>query len=85
MKMIIIVLIGIISIPFASIFIKFCEDVPSLIIAAYRLTISSALLILTSFRKKNTGLALNNFNWQRRKFFIRSSLKRMKVKIFKGR
>ncbi len=85
MKMIIIFLIGIILIPFASIFIKFCEDIPSLIIVAYRLIISSALLILISFRKKNTGLSLNNFDWQCRKFFIRSFLKRMEVKIFKGR
>lgn len=85
MKMIIVVLIGIILISFASIFIKFCENVPSIIIVAYRITISSALLILISLHKKNTGLALNNFDWQCRKFFIRSFLKRIEVKIFKGR
>ena len=38
--------VGIIAISFASIFIKFCEDVPSLMIATYRLVISSAILLI---------------------------------------
>jgi len=38
--------IGIIAISFASIFIKFCEDVPSLTIATYRLVISSVILLI---------------------------------------
>ncbi|MBW2076704.1 MAG: hypothetical protein JRI71_04000 [Deltaproteobacteria bacterium] len=37
--------VGIIAISFASIFIKFCEDVPSLMIATYRLVISSAIFL----------------------------------------
>jgi len=60
MKKIIIILLGIISISFASIFIKFCQDVPSLIIATYRLIISSALLILISIFNKNTIKSLFN-------------------------
>jgi drug/metabolite transporter (DMT)-like permease len=52
---------GIVAISFASIFIKFCDDVPSLMIATYRLTISSIILLtvakwrgirFTSFSKK---------------------------------
>ena len=37
--------VGIVAISFASIFIKFCDDVPSLMIATYRLTISSIILL----------------------------------------
>ena len=38
--------VGIIAISFASIFIKFCDDVPSLMIATYRLVISSVILLI---------------------------------------
>jgi len=38
--------VGIIAISFAAIFIKFCEDVPSIMIATYRLAISSIILLI---------------------------------------
>ena len=38
--------VGIIAISFASIFIKFCNDVPSLMIATYRLCLSSIILLI---------------------------------------
>jgi drug/metabolite transporter (DMT)-like permease len=38
--------VGIIAISFAAIFIKFCEDTPSLMIATYRLVISSVILLV---------------------------------------
>lgn len=41
----------IIAISFASIFIKFCEDVPSLMIATYRLVISSVILLIIAKRR----------------------------------
>jgi drug/metabolite transporter (DMT)-like permease len=37
--------VGIVAISFAAIFIKFCDDVPSLMIATYRLTLSSIVLL----------------------------------------
>jgi len=66
-KTIFFVSIGIVAISFASIFIKFCEDVPSIMIASYRLTISSIILLIIakakgveffSFTKKQLTLAL---------------------------
>lgn len=47
-KTISILLAGITSISFASIFIRLCDDVPSIMIATYRLVIAS-LLLLTIF------------------------------------
>ena len=40
--------VGIIAISFASIFIKFCNDVPSLMIATYRLCLSSIILLIVA-------------------------------------
>jgi len=37
--------VGIIAISFAAIFIRLCDDVPSLMIATYRLTLSSIILL----------------------------------------
>ena len=37
--------VGIIAISFAAIFIRLCDDVPSLMIATYRLTLSSIVLL----------------------------------------
>ena len=48
---------GIISISFASIFIRFCDDVPAIMIATYRLVIASAILV-TIFKIK--GHAFKN-------------------------
>jgi drug/metabolite transporter (DMT)-like permease len=46
LRTIVYVSIGVVAISFAAIFIKFCDDVPSLMIATYRLTISSSILLL---------------------------------------
>ena len=51
--------IGIIAISFASIFIKFCDDVPSIMIATYRLTLSSIILLIIA---KSKGMRLSSFN-----------------------
>ena len=44
-KLFFVVLTGILSISFAAIFVRFCEDVPPLIIAAYRLSMASVIII----------------------------------------
>ena len=51
--------IGIIAISFASIFIRFCNDVPSIMIATYRLTLSSIILLLIA---KSKGIRLSSYN-----------------------
>jgi drug/metabolite transporter (DMT)-like permease len=50
--------VGIIAISFAAIFIKFCEDVPSLMIATYRLVISSIIVLVIA---KLRGIGFSNF------------------------
>lgn len=50
--------VGIIAISFAAIFIKFCEDVPSLMIASYRLVISSVILLVIA---KSRGIRFSKF------------------------
>jgi len=54
-----IVSVGIIAISFASIFIRFCNDVPSIMIATYRLTLSSIILILIA---KSKGIPISSYN-----------------------
>jgi drug/metabolite transporter (DMT)-like permease len=44
-KTVAVLLAGIISISFAAIFIRFCDDVPSIMIAAWRLTAASVVLL----------------------------------------
>lgn len=56
-RTILILLAGIISISFASIFIRFCDDVPAIMIATYRLVIASSILV-TIFKIK--GHAFKN-------------------------
>ena len=51
--------IGIAAISFDSIFIKFCDDVPSIMIAAYRLTLSSIILLIIA---KCKGIRFSSFN-----------------------
>ena len=51
------VAVGIIAISFAAIFIKFCDDVPSLMIASYRLTISSLILLIIA-RSRGVRISL---------------------------
>ena len=51
--------VGIIAISFASIFIKFCDDVPSIMIATYRLTISSIILLTIA---KGRGIRFTSFS-----------------------
>lgn len=50
--------IGVVAISFAAIFIKFCDDVPSIMIATYRLTISSIILLLIA---KSRGTRFSTF------------------------
>jgi len=50
--------IGIVAVSFASIFIKFCNDVPSIMIATYRLTLSSIILLSIA---KSKGMRLSSF------------------------
>jgi len=45
-KTVIVLLAGITSISFAAIFIRFCDDVPAIMIATYRLVIASAVLLV---------------------------------------
>jgi drug/metabolite transporter (DMT)-like permease len=51
--------IGIVAISFASIFIRFCDDVPSIMIATYRLTLSSIILLIIA---KSKGIRLFSYN-----------------------
>jgi len=51
--------IGIVAISFASIFIRFCDDVPSIMIATYRLTLSSVILLVIA---KTKGIRLSSYN-----------------------
>jgi len=55
----VIVSIGIVAISFASIFIRLCNDVPSIMIATYRLTLSSIILILIA---KSKGIRISSYN-----------------------
>jgi len=50
--------IGIVAISFASIFIRFCNDVPSIMIATYRLTLSSIILLIIA---KSKGIGLSSY------------------------
>lgn len=58
-KTILVLLSGITSISFASIFIKFCDDVPAIMIATYRLGMAS-IVLLTIFKLK--GYSFKNLN-----------------------
>lgn len=51
--------VGIVAISFASIFIKFCDDVPSIMIATYRLTLSSIILLIIA---KGKGIRFSSFS-----------------------
>ncbi len=53
-KIISVLLIGIISVSYAAIFIKFCDDVPAIMIATYRLVIAS-LILITIFKVKGSS------------------------------
>ena len=54
-----IVSVGIVAISFASIFIRFCNDVPSIMIATYRLTLSSVILLIIA---KSKGIRILSYN-----------------------
>jgi len=71
MKAAAVLIIGLVAISFASIFIKMC-DAPSLVIAAYRLTIASAFYFtLTRYR---SGPVWAGFSWSQRKVALISGL-----------
>jgi drug/metabolite transporter (DMT)-like permease len=57
--------IGIVAISFASIFIRFCNDVPSIMIATYRLAISSVILLIIA---KSKGI--RPFSYNKRHIFM---------------
>jgi drug/metabolite transporter (DMT)-like permease len=44
--------VGILAISFAAIFIKFCDDVPAIMIATYRLVLASAVLLAVAKSKR---------------------------------
>ncbi|HOO91360.1 MAG TPA: DMT family transporter, partial [Syntrophales bacterium] len=48
-RIIAILIVGIVSISFAAIFIRFCDDVPAIMIATYRLCIASVILLVLSW------------------------------------
>jgi len=54
-----IVSVGIVAISFASIFIRFCNDVPSIMIATYRLTLSSVIFLIIA---KSKGIRILSYN-----------------------
>ncbi|MBW1893022.1 MAG: DMT family transporter [Deltaproteobacteria bacterium] len=60
-----VLIIGVISISFAAIFIRFCDDMPSMTIAGFRFVIASLILLLIScFKKHNFGdLSVKEFFW----------------------
>ncbi|MBN2517020.1 MAG: DMT family transporter [Deltaproteobacteria bacterium] len=64
-KTVVVLFAGIISISFASIFIKFCDDVPAIMIATYRLSIASVILCGYYMLK---GQSFKNIN--KRDFFL---------------
>jgi drug/metabolite transporter (DMT)-like permease len=51
--------VGIVAISFAAIFIRLCDDVPSLMIATYRLTLSSIVLLCIA---KVKGIRFSSFS-----------------------
>jgi drug/metabolite transporter (DMT)-like permease len=64
-KTVVVLFAGIISISFASIFIKFCDDVPAIMIATYRLSIASVILCVYYTLK---GYSYKNIN--KKDFFL---------------
>ncbi|MBW2557546.1 MAG: EamA family transporter [Deltaproteobacteria bacterium] len=46
-----ILFVGIVSISFAAIFIRFCDDVPAIMIATYRMCVASIILLVFSWIK----------------------------------
>ncbi len=45
LKTTLVLLVGVLSISFSAIFVKFCDDVPAIMIATYRLVIASSILL----------------------------------------
>ena len=63
-KTIAVLIIGIISISFGSIFVKFCTDVPAIMISTYRMVVASAiLLIICKFKKVRIIPANSKLLW----------------------
>jgi len=60
-----VLIIGIVSISFAAIFIRLCDDMPSMTIAGFRFTIASLILLLISCFRKTTlaQLSSKDFFW----------------------
>lgn len=58
-KIILASLIGIIGVSFASIFIKECANVPSIVLSMYRLDIAALILLLMNFINKKKLLPLS--------------------------
>lgn len=66
-----IILMGLLSISFASIFIKLC-DAPSMVIASYRLGIASLFYI--AFTRMKSGAITKGFSWPQLKVMIISAI-----------
>lgn len=64
-KTVVVLFTGIISISFAAIFIRFCDDVPAIMIATYRLSIASVILCVYYTLKGHSFKKIN-----KRDFFL---------------
>jgi drug/metabolite transporter (DMT)-like permease len=60
-----VLIIGVVSISFAAIFIRFCDDMPAITIAGFRFGLASLILLLISCFKKShyRGLSVRDFLW----------------------
>ncbi|MGA1846691.1 DMT family transporter [Deferribacter abyssi] len=64
-KVYFVLMLGIISVSFAAIFVRFCDDVPAIMIATYRLVIASTILNILYFRKNK-----ERFKFQKKDFIF---------------
>lgn len=60
-----VLIIGVVSISFAAIFVRFCDDMPALTIAGFRFVIAALILALISFVKKpnHRPMTAAEFSW----------------------
>ncbi len=63
MKKILILALGVVSISFSAIFIRFCPDVPAISIAAWRMLIASAVLIAIALIRKVRFTGIQKKEW----------------------
>ncbi|MCK5878874.1 MAG: EamA family transporter, partial [Holophagae bacterium] len=63
MKKIIVLTVGVLSISFSAIFIRFCPDVPAISIAAWRMVIGSGVLIAIAIIRKIRFTGIRKKEW----------------------